>query len=122
MASRRSARGAATPISSIGRRHLLGQGSQEGSSVSSKRAPVHAGEGRRSGGCQAFNLTSRVRRVRPVVHGLLKLHARPEDVCFGDRGGIVPTLGEEIPTQQRTRRLLEEVTALPAVGNVGRVE
>ena len=104
------------------RRQRVGEVEQEPPPVPGPRAAVHAGERPRLRRGQLLEERPRALRVGEVVHALPHRLAGPEDVALGDRRVLGAGLSEEVAAQQRARRLLEEVAALPRVRQVRSVE
>ena len=83
---------------------------------------MHTGERRGLGGGELIKQRSAVRRVREIIHVLPEAFTGTEDVGLRDRGIGIPTLGEQISAQEGASRLLKEVSALPAMREMSRIQ
>lgn len=83
---------------------------------------MHTGEPRGVGGGELTKQRGAVRRVREIIHVLPETFAGTEDVGVRYRGIGIPTLGEQISAQECACRLLKEVSTLPAMREMGRIQ
>src|SRR5262249_26830386 len=65
---------------------------------------------------------ARVLAVGKIVHRLSHRFARAHELAFGDGGGLVAELREEVAAEERARGNLAEEAAIPAMRRVRRVE
>src|SRR5439155_13513510 len=101
----------------------VGERPEERGAVTAPRASVHARQRRRFGRREPSQQGSRMRGMRIVVEPVAECLALLEDLRRGDqRPRAVARLREQIAAQQRARSDFKQVSALPGVREVRRVE
>src|SRR6185436_18903208 len=91
--------------------------------VAAERASVHE---RERSGLRCGELLEDLARVALDCHGpgegLSHRFRRADDVAFRERRHLVTSARQNVAAEQRARRRLEQVAALPVVGEIRRVE
>ena len=83
---------------------------------------MHARQRRRLAAREFLHEVNDILGVGVVVHHPAGRLARPQDVRLDNRGHLMPTLCEEVACEQGPRRGLEHESAIPAMGQLRRVD
>ena len=95
--------------------------SQQARTIASVGTPMLTGERRGIERCQPLQDRTGFGGMGVIVHRFTHRFAGREDFRFGDGSSFRPGLGEEVTAQQRAGRLIEQYAAVPAVGNMRRI-